>query len=100
VKTAIETNAKYNSIRDEQRAYKKGRVTLLPSSERQPSLPPLEEKSRFSNPQDAADKTPVIDTRQLKDEQPPEPVVPKAVVPPPVTDHPTVTTSPTNEPPP
>jgi general secretion pathway protein D len=67
VQTAIETNAKYNSIRDEQRTYKKGRVTLLPSNERQPSLPPLEDKTRYSNPQDAAEKVPVIDARQKKD---------------------------------
>lgn len=72
VHTAIETNARYNSIRDEQRSYKKGKVTLLPSSERQPSLPPLEEKTRFSNPQDAAD-VPVIDARQPQPQPVPEP---------------------------
>jgi len=67
VHTAIETNAKYNAIRDEQRTYKKGKVTLLPN-DKQPSLPPLEEKTRFVDPQDAADKTPVIDARPPKRE--------------------------------
>ncbi len=84
VHTAMETNAKYNSIRDEQRTYKKGKVTLL-TGDKQPSLPPLEEKTRFVDPQDAADKTPVIDTRQGKPQDPapePKPVLPPASTPP------------------
>jgi general secretion pathway protein D len=38
---AIETNAKYNYIRDQQLQYHKGKVPLMPG-ERQPTLPPLE----------------------------------------------------------
>ncbi len=41
VDATIETNAKYNYIRDQQLNYKKGKVTLMPG-ERQPTLPPLE----------------------------------------------------------
>jgi len=73
VQTAVETNSRYNAIRDEQRSYNKGRVTLLPSSERQPSLPPLEETTRFIDPQDAADATPVIDARQPAPDAPDSP---------------------------
>jgi general secretion pathway protein D len=67
VQTAIESNAKYNDLRNQQMNYNKGKVTLL-SKERQPALKPLEEVSRFSNPNDASSKRPeepgVIDTRQ------------------------------------
>jgi general secretion pathway protein D len=42
VDAAIETNAKYNYIRDQQLKHNKGRVTLMPG-ERQPTLPPLEQ---------------------------------------------------------
>jgi general secretion pathway protein D len=42
VDAAIETNAKYNYIRDQQLNYNNGRVTLMPG-ERQPTLPPLEQ---------------------------------------------------------
>jgi general secretion pathway protein D len=38
---AIETNAKYNYIRDQQMQFNKGKVPLMPG-ERQPTLPPLE----------------------------------------------------------
>jgi general secretion pathway protein D len=41
VDAAIETNAKYNYIRDQQLQYNKGKVPLMPK-ERQPTLPPLE----------------------------------------------------------
>jgi general secretion pathway protein D len=41
VDAAIETNAKYNYIRDQQMQYNKGKVSLMPG-ERQPTLPPLE----------------------------------------------------------
>ena len=41
VDAAIETNAKYNYIRDQQLGYKKGKVPLMPG-ERQPTLPALE----------------------------------------------------------
>ncbi len=62
---ATETNAKYNSLRDAQLAYKKGKVTLL-SHEKQPSLPPLEQKTRYVDP-----KTAPKDNKQ----QTPEPVI-------------------------
>jgi len=62
VQTAMETNAKYNGLRDQQLNYKKGKVTLL-SNERQPALPPLEEVSKFANPQDAAPRSDVINVR-------------------------------------
>ncbi len=84
VQTAVETNAKYNAIRDEQRTYKKGKVTLL-SGETQPSLAPLEEKTRFVDPQSASDNIPVIDARQPKPEAPPtepKPPLPPATEPP------------------
>jgi general secretion pathway protein D len=41
VDAMIETNAKYNYIRDQQLGYKKGKVPLMPG-ERQPTLPALE----------------------------------------------------------
>jgi general secretion pathway protein D len=88
VQTAIETNARYNAIRDEQRNYNNGRVTLLPSSERQPSLPPLEEKTRFIDPQDAADATPVIDTRPPQPDAPDSPQDRTPAAPPPVAPNP------------
>lgn len=95
VQTAIETNAKYNAIRDEQRTYKKGKVTLLPN-DKQPSLAPLEEKTRYVDPQTAAEQ-PVIDARQPKPEQPaPEN---KATLPP-STEPPTTTPAPKLTPPP
>jgi general secretion pathway protein D len=46
---AIETNAKYNVIRDQQLSRRKGRVTLLPG-ERQPLLPPIEDLSKYADP--------------------------------------------------
>jgi len=45
--TAIETNAKYNSVRDQQ--LRRTKVPLLPR-ERQPLLPPIEELSRYADP--------------------------------------------------
>jgi general secretion pathway protein D len=93
VQTAVETNSKYNAIRDEQRTYKKGKVTLL-SGETQPSLAPLEEKTRYVDPQSAADVTPVIDARQPKPEPPPEAKPPL----PPATEPPTTPPATTNGP--
>ena len=46
---AIETNAKYNVVRNQQLQRRKGKVTLLPG-ERQPLLPPIEELSRYADP--------------------------------------------------
>jgi general secretion pathway protein D len=55
--TAIETNAKYNRLRDQQLRQRK--VPLLPR-ERQPLLPPIEELSRYADPaaQPKASNTP------------------------------------------
>ena len=47
---AIETNAKYNKLRDEQLRNRK--VPLLPR-DRQPLLPPIEELSRYADPSTA-----------------------------------------------
>jgi general secretion pathway protein D len=49
VQAAIETNAKYNLLRNQQLQRRRGRVTLLPG-ERQPLLPPIEELSRYADP--------------------------------------------------
>ncbi len=49
VQAAIETNAKYNVMRNQQLARKRGKVTLLPG-ERQPTLPPIEDLSRYADP--------------------------------------------------
>jgi general secretion pathway protein D len=46
---AIETNAKYNVLREQQLQRRRGRVTLLPG-ERQPLLPPIEELSKYADP--------------------------------------------------
>jgi general secretion pathway protein D len=46
---AIETNAKYNVLRNQQLQRRKGKVTLLPG-ERQPLLPPIEELSKYADP--------------------------------------------------
>ena len=82
VQTAIETNAKYNAIRNEQLNYKDGKVTLLPN-DRQPALPPLEEKTRYSDPNTApVDKQPTPEDQAAAD----PPVIdlrPKPAVPPP-----------------
>ncbi|MBL8265520.1 type II secretion system secretin GspD [Steroidobacter sp.] len=50
VAAAIETNAKYNVLRDAQRqGHRKGRVNLLPG-EKQPLLPPIEDLSKYADP--------------------------------------------------
>jgi general secretion pathway protein D len=46
---AIETNAKYNTMRNQQLKQNRGKVTLLPG-ERQPTLPPIEDLSRYADP--------------------------------------------------
>jgi general secretion pathway protein D len=96
VQTAIETNAKYNALRDEQRTYKKGKVTLL-SGEKQPALAPLEEKTRYVDPQDAAEKVPVIDARQPAPQTPPPPEAKPPL--PPATEPPAPPPTSTNVPP-
>lgn len=52
---AIETNAKYNVVRDQQLQRRNGRVTLLPG-ERQPLLPPIEELSKYADPTAGAEQ--------------------------------------------
>jgi general secretion pathway protein D len=50
VDAAIETNAKYNVLRDQQINRRKGgKVNLLPG-ERQPLLPPIEDLSKYADP--------------------------------------------------
>src|SRR5690606_33975408 len=49
VKVAVETNAKYNVMREQQLRRRNGKVLLLPG-ERQPTLPPIEELSRYAGP--------------------------------------------------
>lgn len=49
VDAAVETNAKYNLIRNKQLERRDGKVTLLPGS-RQPVLPPIEDLSRYADP--------------------------------------------------
>ena len=49
VAAAIETNAKYNVLRDQQLHRKKGKVNLLPG-EKQPLLPPIEDLSKYADP--------------------------------------------------
>lgn len=46
---AVETNAKYNVMRDQQMNRRGGKVTLLPG-ERQPQLPPIEDLSKYADP--------------------------------------------------
>src|SRR5690606_6947057 len=48
VQAAIETNAKYNLLRDQQ--LRRGTRVLLLPGERQPTLPPIEELSRYADP--------------------------------------------------
>lgn len=54
VKAAIETNAKYNLLRNQQLERRKGKVRLLPG-ERQPLLPPIEDLSKYADPIGGAD---------------------------------------------
>jgi general secretion pathway protein D len=71
---AIETNAKYNVVRNQQLARRKGKVTLLPG-ERQPLLPPIEELSKYADPTAGAkppDKG--TDPTQEKPQQPTPPL--------------------------
>ncbi|HEY4367394.1 MAG TPA: type II secretion system secretin GspD [Steroidobacteraceae bacterium] len=83
ISTAVETNAKYNVLRDQQLQRRNGKVTLLPG-ERQPLLPPIEELSKYADPTAGARKpAPGTDESTLKTAplppqpapQPTEPVV-------------------------
>ena len=79
VQVAIETNAKYNTMRNQQLNSNRGKVTLLPG-ERQPTLPPIEDLSRYADPtagakqpSPGADRTtvPPTQTQPLPDTLPP-----------------------------
>jgi general secretion pathway protein D len=76
ISAAIETNAKYNVIRNQQLARRRGRVTLLPG-ERQPLLPPIEELSKYADPTAGAgtpardESRPPVQTAPLPETQPP-----------------------------
>ena len=90
IKTAIETNAKYNLMRDQQMRRRNGKVTLLPG-ERQPLLVPIEELSRYADPTGGAappapgtDKTliePPVETQPLAPHEQPQPT-PNGAAPP------------------
>lgn len=82
VAAAIETNAKYNVLRDQQlQRSKRGKVTLLPG-ERQPLLPPIEDLSKYADPTAGAqapapgtnrEQPPPAETQPLPEELPPPP---------------------------
>jgi len=79
VAAAIETNAKYNLLRNQQLQRRRGRVSLLPG-ERQPLLPPIEELSRYADPTAGAEPpAPGTDETQL---QPPVRTMPLPESPP------------------
>lgn len=91
VKAAIETNAKYNVLRDQQLQRRGGKVNLLPSV-RQPLLPPIEDLSKYADPTAGAqapapgtDETlmqPPLQTTPLPPAQPPQPApTPNGTVP-------------------
>jgi general secretion pathway protein D len=75
---AVETNAKYNVVRNQQLQRRHGKVTLLPG-ERQPLLPPIEELSKYADPTAGAkapapgtDPTKSAETPPLKENPPPD----------------------------
>jgi len=68
VSAAVETNAKYNVIRDQQLQRRGGKVTLLPG-ERQPLLPPIEDLSKYADPTAGA-KPPQPGTERPEEEPP------------------------------
>jgi general secretion pathway protein D len=81
---AIETNAKYNVVRNQQLQRRNGKVTLLPG-ERQPLLPPIEELSKYADPTAGAKKPePGTDPTKPAQTSPlPEQVQPEQQPPPP-----------------
>ncbi|HMN46667.1 MAG TPA: type II secretion system secretin GspD [Povalibacter sp.] len=87
VKAAIETNAKYNVMRNQQLQRRGGKVNLLPG-ERQPLLPPIEELSRYADPTAGA-TPPAADTDETLIQPPvqtaplPAQPVPETAPPPP-----------------
>jgi general secretion pathway protein D len=79
VAAAIETNAKYNVLREQQLQRRKGKVTLLPG-ERQPLLPPIEDLSKYADPTAGAqppapgtnrEQPPPAETQPLPEQSPP-----------------------------
>ncbi len=78
---AIETNAKYNVLREQQLQRRRGRVTLLPG-ERQPLLPPIEELSKYADPT-AGSAPPAPGTDATKLTLPPAQTTPLRETPPP-----------------
>jgi len=62
--TAVETNSKYNAVRNLQQQRRKGKVTLLPG-QRQPLLPAIEELSKYADPTAGA-RPPVPGTDESK----------------------------------
>ncbi len=82
VQAAIETNAKYNVLRDQQLRRRNGKVTLLPG-ERQPTLPPIEELSKYADPTAGAEPpAPGSDRTQVTPVQPQPPVEAEPTPPP------------------
>ena len=84
VDAAIETNAKYNYIRDQQLNRNKGKVTLMPG-ERQPTLPALEDLVTPENvnptrvtPQPPAAPAPVLPEPTTPFGETPQPTPPPA----------------------
>ncbi len=83
VQAAFETNSKYNLLRDQQLQRRDGKVTLLPG-ERQPTLPPVEELSRYADPTAGA-APPAGEAAQAEEAAEPsatEPGAPAAATPP------------------
>jgi general secretion pathway protein D len=75
---AVETNAKYNVVRNQQLNRRRGKVTLLPG-ERQPLLPPIEELSKYADPTAGAkapepgtDPTKPLETAPLRETPQPQ----------------------------
>ena len=84
VSAAIETNAKYNIMRDQQLGRRGGKVTLIPG-ERQPLLPPIEDLSKYADPTaGAAPPSPGTQPTQPQSTQPPAqpPTQPQSTQPP------------------
>lgn len=72
VQAAFETNSKYNLIRNQQLERRNGRVTLLPG-ERQPTLPPVNEVSRYPDPTAGAEPPAAAEGDQDKKAEDSEP---------------------------
>lgn len=67
--TAIQTNSKYNLMRDIQSRRNKGKVTLLPG-DHQPTLPRLEDLTRYADPSAGATApSPNTDKSKLEEEE-------------------------------